>query len=256
MCWLFSSYLTNDYGGHSRHSKTPIQFEGGSYGACPNLLFLVLLFILASFLTTPHQGRFRAQADQARTLQNTAGRRGLCCSAFASTAIPARATATASATGQASPARADPPGTIDGAKNPELIPDEVAYRLVLLALAEPENPTDAQRARFQTRIASAKLSEEDSKAFLPILGTFQKQLDALNARADQIRARNPIPLAGTPDYQSLVDLSKQREPVFVEAMSGVPARLSAEGYAKLQTYIQNAKRGMKYLPDITPMPGQ
>jgi predicted lipoprotein len=128
--------------------------------------------------------------------------------------------------------------------------------LVLLALAEPENPNDAQRARFQAKSASAKLSEDDREAFLRILGTLQKQLDALNAQASQILARNPIPLPGTPDYQSLVDLSKQREPVFVEAMSAVTARLSAEGYAKLQTYIQNAKRRMKYLPDSTPMPRQ
>jgi len=220
------------------------------------LLFLLVLLLLTPFLMSHGNIAFRAQAEQARTLQPTVSTHAACCSTFASTAIPASVNAAASAAPQSSSTLAVPPGTIDGAKNPELIPDEVAYRLVLLALAEPENPTDAQRARFQAKIAPAKLSEDDSEAFLLILGTFQKQLDALNAQASQIRARNPIPLAGTPDYPSLVDLSKQSEPVFAEAMSAVPARLSAEGYAKFQTYIQNAKRGMKYLPDSTPMPRQ
>ena len=146
-------------------------------------------------------------------------------------------------------AASDPPGTIDGAKNPELIPDDVAYRMVLLGIAEPEDATDAQKARFRAKIASAGLNEDDTAALLVILGAFQKQLDALNARANQILARDPLPLAGTPDYQRLVELSKQRQPVFAEAMSALPARLSVSGLAKLQAYVQYAKRGMKYLPE-------
>jgi hypothetical protein len=34
------------------------------------------------------------------------------------------------------------------------------------------------------------------------------------------------------------------------AMSALPARLSLAGAAQLQAYVQNQKRGMKYLPDI------
>jgi hypothetical protein len=146
-------------------------------------------------------------------------------------------------------AAADAPGTIDGAKNPELIPDDVAYRLVLLGIAEPENATDAQKARFQAKIAYAGLNEDDTVALLVILGAFQKQLDALQAQAEQILARDPLPLAGTPDYQQLVELSKQRQPVFAEAMSALPARLSVDGATKLQAYVENEKRGMKYLPE-------
>jgi hypothetical protein len=144
---------------------------------------------------------------------------------------------------------ADPPGTVDGAKNPELIPDNDAYRVVLLAVAEPEDASDAQKARYQAKIASAGLSADDAEAFRVILAALQTQLDALNAQASQILARDPLPYAGTPDYQQLVELSKQRQPVFAEAMSALPARLSADGVAKLQAYVQNEKRRMKYLPE-------
>ena len=146
-------------------------------------------------------------------------------------------------------AATDPPGTIDGAKNPELIPDDVACRLVLLAVAEPQDASDAQKARFRAKIGSAGLTDDDAAALLVIVGALQKQLDALNAQANQILARDPLPLAGTPDYQQLVELSKQRQPVFAEAMSALPARLSADGAARLQAYVQNQKRGMKYLPE-------
>jgi hypothetical protein len=146
-------------------------------------------------------------------------------------------------------ARPDPPGVIDGAENPELIPDDAAYRLVLVAVAEREDATKTEKARFRAKIASTGLNEEDTEALRLILAALQKQLDALNAQAHQILARDSLPLAGTPDYQQLVELNKKRLPVFQEAMSAVPARLSLEGAAKFQAYVQNEKRRMKYLPE-------
>jgi hypothetical protein len=143
----------------------------------------------------------------------------------------------------------DPPGTIDGAKNPELIPDDVAYRLVMIGVAEPQNATDAQKARFRAKITGARLSDDDAEAFRLILADLQQQLDALNAQANQILARDPLPQPGTPDYQQLLDLSKQRQPAFAQAMSALPARLSADALAKLDAYVQNEKRRMKYLPE-------
>lgn len=76
----------------------------------------------------------------------------------------------------------------------------------------------------------------------------------MNAQAGAIRAVNQAPYPGSVDYQKLIGLSQQRQRVFAEAMSAVPARLSLDGVAQLQAYVQNAKRGMKYLPDDTLMP--
>jgi hypothetical protein len=146
----------------------------------------------------------------------------------------------------------DPPGTIDGSKTPELIPDDVAYRLVLLGIAEPENATPAQQARFRAKIASAKLDVDDTQALVVILAAFQKELDALNEQSKQIRLRTPIPMGGTPAYQQLAELSKQRLSVVAEAMGALPARLSPAGAAQFEAYVKAQKRGMKYVPD-TPM---
>jgi len=54
--------------------------------------------------------------------------------------------ATTATAEQASAITPDPPGTIDGAKNPELIPAEVALRMIVLAIAEPSDATTRIRS--------------------------------------------------------------------------------------------------------------
>jgi len=158
----------------------------------------------------------------------------------------------APAAAQPATAKPDPPGTIDGSKNPELIPDDAAYRAVFVALAEREEATEAEKAVFRDTAASTGLDEQDTEALFRILAAFRKQMDDLRAQAKQILTRNPIPLAGTSDYQQLVELSKKQGAAFREATSALPARLSLEGVAKFDAYVQKEKRRMKYRPDMPP----
>lgn len=144
----------------------------------------------------------------------------------------------------------DPPGTIDGAKNPELIPDDTAYRLVFLAFSEPEKPTDAQKARFRAKLTAAGLDEDDTEAFRLILGHMQTQLDDVRAQENAVLAASPVPHPDSTSAAKLADLSRQRDGYLAEAMSALPARLSASGAAKLHDFIQTQKRGMKLLPDM------
>jgi hypothetical protein len=147
---------------------------------------------------------------------------------------------------------ADPPGTIDGAKNPELIPDEAAYQAVFLAFAEHDNATDAEKARFHAKIAAAGLSNDDEQALFTLLAAFRKQMEAVRAQVSAIMARDPMPHPDSVDYKELLDLTKQYKAVFAEAMSAVPARLSADGVARLDAHVKREKRGMKYVPDMQP----
>jgi hypothetical protein len=156
-------------------------------------------------------------------------------------------------TAAAAPApQPDPPGTIDGARNPELIPDEEAYEAVFLALAEHENATDAEKARFHAKIAAAGLSNDDEQALFTVLAAFRKQMEGVRAEASAIMARDPFPHPDSVDYKELQNLTKQYKAVFAEAMSAVPARLSGDGVAKLEAYVKGQKRGMKYVPDMQP----
>jgi hypothetical protein len=195
----------------------------------------ILLTLLAVFLLA-----VSASNNNARSSRVLAGQPGLPVLAAALPQTPSAPPATS--------------GIIDGSVNPELIPDDVAYRLILTNIAEPQNATDAQKARFRAKIASAGLSADDAQALFQIVAKLQGELAALDTQASQIEARDGIVLAGTPDYQTLCALAQQRLPVFQEAMSALPAHLSADGVTNFQAYVQKEKHGMKYLPDSSQTP--
>jgi hypothetical protein len=77
--------------------------------------------------------------------------------------------------------KTEPPGTIDGAKNPELIPDAVAWKMLFPAVAEP--------------------------------------ITAMDSELVQIRARNPFPGAASTGYSRLVELAKQRRRLVVDTIN-------------------------------------
>lgn len=142
----------------------------------------------------------------------------------------------------------DRPGTIDGSKNPELIPDEVAYGLFFLAVAEPENATDEQNARARAKITGAHLSEEDTLALLGTLAEFQKQINVLDSRAAEVHDRALIPQPGSSEWQQLVELNNQRDQLVANTIAALQSRLTEDGMRRLYGYLQGAKRGMKIFP--------
>lgn len=143
----------------------------------------------------------------------------------------------------------DPPGTIDGAKNPELIPDQVALRMIVLAVAEPADATEAQKARALAKLRPIELSEEDTIAFLSLLADFHSQAKALDEQIEQIRVRAPIPHPDSTDYEQLVELGSRKNKLVNDTVAAIPARLSAEGLQKLAAFLPEAKKGIKIIPD-------
>src|SRR5581483_7730049 len=143
----------------------------------------------------------------------------------------------------------DPPGTIDGAKNPELIPDEVAWKMLFLAVAEPITATDEQKARARGKLAQALLPDDDTDAFILLMGQFHEGITAMDSERLQIRARNPFPDAASTDYSRLVELARQRKQLIAETINALPARLSEHGMTNLRAHLERQKRGMKYFPE-------
>ena len=194
-------------------------------------LLLIAVILLALSARTPNSTRARADETAAPP---TAGNQ----------------------TAEAPTAQPDPPGTIDGAKNPELIPDEVAYRMLFLGIAEPEDATEPQKARARGKIASAGLSEDDTEAFLRLLAEFHKGWANIDDQVAQIWARNPFPHPLSTDYAQLLGLGKQREDLVANTIFAIPAKLTLEGANKLDAFAKEQKRGMKRIPmaDMPPAP--
>jgi hypothetical protein len=166
-----------------------------------------------------------------------------------SMANPVRAITEASSMTQLQAPQPDMPGTIDGAKNPELIPDAIAYRLVFLAIMEPENPTEEQRARARAKISIAGLSEDDTVAFLLHLSRFHTAITGIDSLIGQIYARNPTPTPSSSDAQLLIQLGNQLEDLIAKTIADLPTQLSTDGMARLYAFVQQAKRSMKYVPN-------
>ncbi len=142
----------------------------------------------------------------------------------------------------------DPPGTIDGAKNPELIPDEVALRMIVLAVAEPPDATDEMKERARSKLNPIGLDEDDAIAFLALLSEFQGQAEDLDEQANAILVRAPIPHTASTDYSSLVEIGRQRDQLLGNVVAAIPARLSGQGLERLMAYLPQAKKGMKITP--------
>lgn len=137
-----------------------------------------------------------------------------------------------------------PPGTIDGAKNPELIPDVVAYRLFFVAVATPPGPTADQQRRQTAKLARIGLTQADSQILISTLTTFYTQypdfIKRENAAADQARA------AGLP-----IDVKAsgaRRDALVQSTLAGLKSALTPTGVEALEAHVQQEKAGIKIVP--------
>lgn len=68
---------------------------------------------------------------------------------------------------------------IDGSLHPEQIPDITAYRLVLLSLSKPANPTQIQAAHQNVQFHAVGLNDSEKNALIPVLAKFNSDYKAL-----------------------------------------------------------------------------
>jgi hypothetical protein len=149
-----------------------------------------------------------------------------------------------------------PPGTIDGAKHPELIPDEVAYKMFFLSLLEPADPTLVQPARQEAKLRMIGLSTDDKAALLEALSDFQKGLADLKGRSDEILKATPNPVPGSAEWQELSGIETQTNTVVTGTVEALRSRLSQDGFAKLQTRLLAFKATIKAFPTAKDAAGQ
>ena len=135
---------------------------------------------------------------------------------------------------------ASPPGAagqlvvvVDGSKNPEQIPDDLAYRHFLLAVATHEQPTADEQKRQQALLGPVGLADADEKAVALELGKMTTQLQTIQgamAASD-----------GTP--ATLAAYKAQEDAAVASAVAQVRQALSAGGLASLNQYITGTVKG-------------
>lgn len=164
------------------------------------------------------------------------------------------------AVAQVSSAKADPPGTIDGATTPGLISDETALTLLFRALNEPEQATDLQKQRSRAIARSAGLDETDTEKLLTLARKFNSEIAILDGKAAQIHAKRSIgaAVAGRPlsavipssdDGRALASLNQDRKQATGRILLELQTTMSLNGANEFGRYLQTVKRKIKVIPD-------
>ena len=127
------------------------------------------------------------------------------------------------------------PGSIDGSKNPELIPDSTAYRIYFGALT-----VDSDQKRQMAMIEAAHLSAADSQAVLSAAGRFSSmhQLFVNEANAAASTATR------TGMLLPVTQLLSERENLGLSVMAMLQASLSARGLTQFRAFVQSKKKNI------------
>jgi hypothetical protein len=208
-----------------------------------SITFPVLILALVAALVLVYRGKPVSAALVAAHAQNGSSGAGLARQGRAVRELaPSRARLTASpaATGQGM--TMDPPGIIDGSKEPDLIPDVVAYRLWFLAVALPPGATEVEQARQWAQLKAAGLSSDDAMQTASILATFRTSYDYLvNSYNDSVAQANQMG-DDPPDVQAFLG---QRDALVGTTLRALNTALSAPGMQALRSYVQGQKANMR-----------
>ena len=134
-----------------------------------------------------------------------------------------------------------PADIIDGAKNPQLIPDSIAYRLFFISVAGPANPTPQDEDRQRAHLRDAGLRGEGVPRVAELLAAFRAQYgDLVTQYNESVQAANdageePDPAAFLSQLDQLVESTRK----------ALEAAISPEAANHLEAFVQYEKRNMR-----------
>jgi hypothetical protein len=134
-----------------------------------------------------------------------------------------------------------PANLIDGAVHPELVPDLVAYRLVLLAMSKPPNLTDQQSKRQAAQLSKINLREPDQKELASVLANFCSEyhnlIQTYNEAATAANARG--------ERSDISYLLLERDQLVQSTHDKLKNSISTDSWARFDAYVQHEKSHMK-----------
>jgi hypothetical protein len=129
------------------------------------------------------------------------------------------------------------PLTVDGAKTPELVPDSVAYRHFVMALAEREDAAESRLERRNARLNELGLSTKDRASLLTALRTVRERLDRIAEDRKSIGSSGSSP--------AMAALRLEHDEVVGGAVDRIKTFLSQLGRARVETYLrEHVKRNI------------
>lgn len=133
-------------------------------------------------------------------------------------------------------------GLIDGAQHPELIPDQVAYRLYFVVVSEMPNATQQERLRQAAHLKSIGVTkDEDLQSLIQVLTDFKVRYTQLVTAYNQV-AEAADRAGSSPDFGTFL---RNRDDLVQSTRDRLTSTLSAEALALLDARVQSEKTHMK-----------
>lgn len=124
---------------------------------------------------------------------------------------------------------------IDGSKNPELIPDATAYRMWLLTVSLPANPTEQDLNAQQAHLAKLQLATRDYLTLQGILVDFKSRyVELINRYNESAKAQ------GIQADQTL--FLQQRDDLVQITRTTINLRLPPDAATRVNAAVQGHKR--------------
>ena len=118
------------------------------------------------------------------------------------------------------------PVIVDGSKNPEKIPDLLAYQHFFTTVSAHPVPTTEERGRQAAQLAPLQLGTGDQQALVTALAAFREQLDGITAAALT---------ATTPDQSAAYQA--QKSSLASTTLAGLQLTLTPDGANGLSRYV-------------------
>lgn len=145
-------------------------------------------------------------------------------------------------------------GVVDGAINPELIPDQLAYTLLFRLLSDRHTKEEKNAARSYLKMTfgctdcndeQRRRAEKHINAFLVVVKQFERRVGTLDRQAQELHdLTGPNPSQDV--LAQLNELESQKEVVISEMVDSLPNHLDEDGMAKLHQHLnERVKRKMK-----------
>lgn len=133
----------------------------------------------------------------------------------------------------------------DGAINPELIPDQMAYTLLFRMLADRNTADEKNAARTYLRMAfgcgncdehQQHVAEKQIKSFFVVVKQFERRVGDLDRQAQRLHDLN----GPNPSYDVLAQLNElesRKELIISELVDSLPYHLDEDGMAELDRHL-------------------
>lgn len=120
------------------------------------------------------------------------------------------------------------PLAVDGRKNPERIPDRIAYYHFIQSNAESATPAQTEISRRNIRLAGINLSEDDQRLVVGLLRGIKDELKQAQALAKGA--------SSSPERAHAAKV--RRDEILSRVRMRVQTELSTDGVSRLDAFIQ------------------